>query len=339
LGTVVVLAFKTVYTLEQKRRDNDKKIVALFVGMRDMMGALLLYVIASLNLTLLTSHSLKDMENDKLIAPDGTTMEDRLKSLVECTADDIKMCSSVCDAYVKKRLLAKVLLSSVWDAKLLDFVKLFATRRQDFEFELTMHTSQGVDKANAKLDAIGDSTRALNEQFGYLYFCSSYALILGHRMDVMKALFEQLISPEQKQLSDLVAAKGGLRALKDDDKTLLELEKTAQKASNAPKAEVGRARREQPKDSALNAEDLRKDVLEDPNVAVEKNLSVFSRKFEAQKNQIIDELTLVVKRESDRVIQEVKGGPHGRILDRVSGLSPCRFTNYSNYTTITWCFL
>jgi hypothetical protein len=41
---VVVLAFKTVYTLEQKRRDNDKKIISLYVGMKDMMGALLRYV-------------------------------------------------------------------------------------------------------------------------------------------------------------------------------------------------------------------------------------------------------------------------------------------------------
>ena len=58
-------------------------------------------------------------------------------------------------------------MSSVWDAKLLDFVKLFATRRQEFEFELAMHASQGIDKANAKLDAIGETTRALNEQFEY----------------------------------------------------------------------------------------------------------------------------------------------------------------------------
>ena len=41
---VVVLAFKTVYTLEQKRRDNDKKVISLHVGMKDMMGALLLHV-------------------------------------------------------------------------------------------------------------------------------------------------------------------------------------------------------------------------------------------------------------------------------------------------------
>jgi hypothetical protein len=116
------------------------------------------------------------VENDKLIAPDDTNIEDRLKSLVERTADDIKTCSNVCDAYMKKRLLAKVLLSSLWDARLLDFVELFARRRREFEFELTMHTSQGVDMANVKLDAIGNSTKELNEQFGHLYLPPGYTL-------------------------------------------------------------------------------------------------------------------------------------------------------------------
>jgi hypothetical protein len=41
---VVVLAFKTVYNLEHKRRGNEKKIIALYVQMKDMMGVLLLYV-------------------------------------------------------------------------------------------------------------------------------------------------------------------------------------------------------------------------------------------------------------------------------------------------------
>jgi len=77
---------------------------------------------------------------------------------------------------MKKRLLARVLLSPVWDARLLEFVELFATRRQEFEFELTMRTSRGVDKANVKLDVIGNATKELNEQFGYLYLCSGYAL-------------------------------------------------------------------------------------------------------------------------------------------------------------------
>ena len=134
-----------------------------------MMGVLLLYVLSSIHCSPLTSCSLNDMKNDQLIAPEGINIEDRLKSLVERTADDIKMCSNVCDAYTKKRPLAKVLLGSAWDSKLLDFVKLFAQRRHEFQFELTIHTNQGVDKANVKLDAIVYATRELGEQFGYLY--------------------------------------------------------------------------------------------------------------------------------------------------------------------------
>lgn len=38
---VVVLAFKTVYTLEMKRRHNEKKIIAIYVAMKDMMSVLL----------------------------------------------------------------------------------------------------------------------------------------------------------------------------------------------------------------------------------------------------------------------------------------------------------
>jgi hypothetical protein len=45
---VVVLAFKTAYTLERRRRENDKKIISLFIGMKDMMGVLFLYVITSI---------------------------------------------------------------------------------------------------------------------------------------------------------------------------------------------------------------------------------------------------------------------------------------------------
>jgi hypothetical protein len=130
-------------------------------------------------------------------------------------------------------------------------------------------------------------------------------------------MFEQLVSPEQKQLSETVAAYGGVKALKDDDKMLLELERTASNATSAPGAEGPRAPRTKPGDANPNADDLRKDIFEDPDAAVERNQTVFFRKFEAQQRQIIDELTLVVKRESDRVIQQITGGPHERILDRV----------------------
>ena len=55
---------------------------------------------------------------------------------------------------------------------------------------------------------------------------------------------------------------------------------------------------------------------------MEKNWAIFSRKFEAQKNQIVDELLLIVQRESDRVIEELKGKAHEHIRDRVSTSIP-----------------
>ena len=86
------------------------------------------------------------MNFDNLIAPDGMSIEDRLRPLVEQAADDIKWCSNVCDTYMKKRLLARVALARIWDAKLLEFVRLFNNRRLEFEFELSRHRTIQVHR-------------------------------------------------------------------------------------------------------------------------------------------------------------------------------------------------
>jgi hypothetical protein len=147
-------------------------------------------------------------------------------------------------------------------------------------------------------------------------------------MDVMIAMFQQLASPEQKQVSARVAEMGGVSALRNNDEILLSLDKTANKVSSTPSTEGHRALRAKHTEAKPNADDIKSDLFEDPDAAAEKNRIVFFRKFEAQKNQILDELTHVVKRESDRIIQEVKGGPHERIIDRVSGVLPCLLQTY-----------
>ena len=167
---VVVLAFEAVYTLEQMRRGNDKKVIALYVGMKDMMRVLLLSVLTSVHCGTLTSCSLEDVEIDKVIAPDGKSIENQFEGLVERTAEDIKRCSNVCDAYMKKRLLAKVLLCPVWDEKLPGFVTLFAQRRREFQLELTLHIYQSLHKANSKLEEIAYGVKGLDEKFGRLQF-------------------------------------------------------------------------------------------------------------------------------------------------------------------------
>jgi len=128
-------------------------------------------------------------------------------------------------------------------------------------------------------------------------------------MDIMMAMFQQLVGPEQKELSALVTANGGVKALRSNDNMLLSLEETANKSSITPSADGHRAPRVKTNDAKPNADDLKNDIFEDPSAAVEKNRDVFFRKFEVQKNQITEELKRVVEREGDRVIKEVKGGP------------------------------
>ena len=167
---VVVLAFETVYTLEQKRRESDKRVIALYVGMKDVMRVLLLFVLPLINCGTLTSCSLEDVETDKEVAPDGGSIDNQLKLLVERTADDIMRCSNVCDAYMKKQILAKVLLGAVWDEKLLEFVTLFAQRRRDLQFELTIHSNQRLYKADPRLGDIAYGVNGLDEKFVRLKF-------------------------------------------------------------------------------------------------------------------------------------------------------------------------
>lgn len=147
-------------------------------------------------------------------------------------------------------------------------------------------------------------------------------------MATLMAMFQQLVSPAEKGLSALVTTNGGVKALRGNKRMLLALEETANKSSSTLSVEGHRPLRTK----VSNVDDLENDIFEDPGAAVERNRDVFFRKFEVQKNQIIEKFKLEVEWESDRVIMELKGGPHERIRDRVSHLT-------LHLSTKHWCML
>jgi hypothetical protein len=139
-------------------------------------------------------------------------------------------------------------------------------------------------------------------------------------MSILTAMFEQLISPEQKRVAATVLKKGGVAIVKNNDNMLLEVEKASSKAPPSAEGYQVLSSWAKPSDAKVDADDLRADILEDPDVAVKKNQDVYFRKFEVQKLQIIDELNQlksVVKWESNHVIEVMKSGPHQRIRDPV----------------------
>ena len=99
---------------------------------------------------------LKGVENRTHVGLDGRVLKDRLEELAEKTAKDIKDCANVCDTFLKKRLIVKVLKGPVWADKLAGFVKTFTDRKADFQFALVMHSANtitDVKRQNQEIDA------------------------------------------------------------------------------------------------------------------------------------------------------------------------------------------
>lgn len=125
-------------------------------------------------------------------------------------------------------------------------------------------------------------------------------------------------------------ANGGAKAFRDDNKKLSDLDNMIVNAAPGAKAESSWAYRE-----------MSQDMFEGPNAAADKNWDTFSRKFEAQKDQIIEEISHAVERINDRVIEGPKSGVRERIRDQVRfcmplGLSYDRYVLFLQAIYDTW---
>ena len=69
-----------------------------------------------------------------------------MKSLSKQVAKDITECANVCDTYLKRSSLAKVLMGQTWEVKLTVWVEIFVKRKREFLFCLTLFTAiEGQD--------------------------------------------------------------------------------------------------------------------------------------------------------------------------------------------------
>ena len=196
-------------------------------------------------------------------------------------------------------MLVRVLKGPIWEGRLSKFGGLFTKRRSEFEFALTIHTSLGVDAANKTLGDVDKTTQDMNA-----------------KIDMMMKMFKSFVPPEEKEMARLVQQKGGTKTCEGDDKLLKELSEFEEKTSSSTVVGNHAGRKGGPKSSDFF--DLKSELHTDPDTAMKNNMTVFSRKFEVQKRQIVDELSRVVQRESDRVIDAVTAGPHDKIIDPVS---------------------
>ena len=187
---------------------------------------------------------------------------------------------------------------------------MFADRRKEFEFAMTIHTAVGVDEANIKLDIVDDRTAELNQKYIFECLLSSRRLTPRIRMEIMMQMFRDFVTPEQKRLAVLVEQKGG-DAVIDNEQVMREL-LDAETQISAP---TGVERHKPSK--KFDLVEIQHEIRDDPIEAIEKNAEFFSRKFDIQRRQIQEDIERAVSREGDRIISAVTGGPHERIVDPV----------------------
>lgn len=70
--------------------------------------------------------------------------------------------------------------------------------------------------------------------------------------------------------------------------------------------------------SAAFLKDIKNDLREDWRTAVDKNMTVFERKFEVHQRQLQDDLASMIHEHNSRIIRKLSAGPHDRIRDQVS---------------------
>ncbi|OSX57145.1 hypothetical protein POSPLADRAFT_1050210 [Postia placenta MAD-698-R-SB12] len=288
----VKAALDAIYKLEEAKKSNDDTVKALYIKMKDMMDVLL---------------QLRDVRDPTLVGPNGLTAKPRMQELVEHMAGDIKDCGNACDAYSRVKPVTKVLLGPVWVGRLSKFIDVFAQRRQDFEFALSIHTGRGVDEVNRKMDELNEQTKQFAEMFEHF--------------------MKTCIPPGQAQLVDFVQAKGGPQAVLQDEEALRQLsarQSTSTSRLATASVSTGRTRHKEhlaritgeaadPKDDFKR---LHEELALDPEAVIENNMKLFQPRFEMQQKHLLEEMESIVHRESDRVIDAVNSGPHVKVVDK-----------------------
>jgi hypothetical protein len=162
---------------------------------------------------------------------------------------------------------------------------LFSERRKQLGLALQIHTTLGVDSANQTLTGVRENVRAADEKLN------------------MILLFRILDSPHEKELFRLIKQRGGAATCLNSDIILREL--TAVNQATNPAAALSSLRDPlSPSSQSSQTFDpkafyaMRIELRDDVQDSLQKNMEVFERKLEVQKNQLVTEIQSVVEESS-----------------------------------------
>ncbi|KAK0462478.1 uncharacterized protein EV420DRAFT_1265318 [Desarmillaria tabescens] len=284
---VAVLAFKLVITLDMARRGNNKKVLAVKLQMQDTMTVLF---------------QLRHIKDPKEVGPDGTTIEDRMGSLMEAIAKDIRETGSACDHYLKKGFLAKTIKAKIYETRLASYAAKFTQYREDIDFALQIHTALGVESANAKLDGQDKTLKSMDRK-------------LDQTMEVMMSVFRKLDTSRERDVQTFIKEKGGVKACIDNEQLLHELiDKSGEGIAGVLGHQSGTGQTWTGVKDKVQKE-MRKELAEDVEQALERNIAHFEKKLEIQNRQLTSIFKDSLKDTESHILTAMASGAHDRIIN------------------------
>lgn len=140
-------------------------------------------------------------------------------------------------------------------------------------------------------------------------------------------VFSQLRPANEVQLTEKIELKGGVQMIRTNESALRELFESSEnkdfcEASVAQGGEGIKYQRSTNRDrearmSEYTFDDLKAELKQDLNTMITSNLEAFTGKFQLFYNELYINLEKYIHQEADRVIVEVKRGPHDLIRHHV----------------------
>ncbi|PVF96704.1 hypothetical protein CPB86DRAFT_708628 [Serendipita vermifera] len=290
----------TSETVKQTARDlltPAKKLIDTL----DQLGNIHPFVkVATGVFSVIVTMELKRRENDKKVAAlvdtmremmqvlakyvdnaDGQTLEVDLEPILKNVGAAIRKAGNTIDTYYKQKFLVKFITSSHWEEKFIELAKDFEAKKGKIDFTLSLHVTVTLDTTSETVSQI------------------------QVKVDLLLKLF-QTKTAEEKQLADVIAGRNVL----EDRNALDQAVKFTKSLESSDKAKKGGAPEREKDKSGRSTTDSNATMLislkTSVNDLIAENNALFELKFES--------LQSAIERSEQRIITELRAGPHERIL-------------------------
>ncbi|KIK51274.1 hypothetical protein GYMLUDRAFT_208804 [Collybiopsis luxurians FD-317 M1] len=267
---IVCQAFSLVVTVNLTRINNDKKVIALQLQMQD---------------TVMVLFDLRHMKDPDHMDDEGNTIENRMSTLLNNIAEDIKKAGSACDHYMKKSFTLK---SFKYENRLTGYGDKFIEYRKQLIFNLSVHTAIGVDVANTKIDR------------------------MSAQIEKFAEIIQKVETVREKEAKEFIHNQGGAEVCLQDDQLVQRLINISGEGITAINA---RRTGDDQKDLKAARTKLLREFSEDLDEALDKNMARFEQKMDMQSKRMQSFIDDSLHNHDRFIISALKAGAYDRIID------------------------